>query len=385
MMRRLSVLGCQWTVVRDQRSGRGDRTSADACALDQAVTWISDQKDQISKLRLQISNLRLQISDFRSQIAKRDVSPSTLNPQLSSLRPRAAFTLLEVLVALGLSVILLWAVYGAIGLSLQLSTAGREKMEQAQLVRAIFQQFDADVRSVVFALQQPAESDTGGEAAEEDAEDESEVPTMTTDEAFANASSGVYGDAQSLVVHVSRPPRSAIRTSPDAAAQASGRSDLAAVSYFLAIRGAGGLPGIVADMAYQGTLLNAPRRGTVSGLARLEGDRLSVQFAEETGDVEALAAAAQILAPEVVSLSFAFWDGAEWTESWDTIANGKLPAAIEITLGVDTSQRDQEGLETKTLRQRLSSTSRDQPAEPTYYRHVVALPLAEPFVGELSE
>ncbi|MGD9857248.1 MAG: prepilin-type N-terminal cleavage/methylation domain-containing protein [Planctomycetaceae bacterium] len=315
----------------------------------------------------------------------RVTQPSTLDPRPSTLHSRRAFTLLEVLVALGLSVVLMAAVYGAINLSFQLSTAGREKMEQAQLVRAIFQQFDADVRSVVFALQESIASDTEGAAAEEDAQAEEEVETMTTDEAFANASSGVYGDAQTLVVHVSRPSRNAPAVSPPAAVESAGRSDLAAVSYFLAVRGASGLPGTVADMAYQGTLLNAPRRGTVTGLTRLEGDRLSVQFAEETGDVQTLAAAAQILAPEVVSLSFAYWDGAEWTESWDTVTDGRLPSAIEITLGVDTSQRDARGIETRSLRERVSSTPREQPAEPTYYRHVVALPLAEPYVGELSE
>ncbi|MBX3438967.1 MAG: hypothetical protein KF861_15860 [Planctomycetaceae bacterium] len=283
------------------------------------------------------------------------------------------------LVALGLSVVLMAAVYGAINLSFRLTTAGQEQMEEAQLVRAIFQQIDADVRSAVFALQSKV-ADDSGEAAKED-DPSAEVETMTTDEAFASASSGVYGDAQSLVVHVSRPPRSVIVASPTAAAESSGRSDLAAVSYFLAVRGAAGLPGVVADMAYQGTLLNAPRRGTVSGLTRLEGDRLSVKFAEETGDVQTLAAAAQILAPEIVSLSFAYWDGAEWSESWDTVTNGRLPAAIEVTLGVDTRGRSQDGLETQSLSDRIRNPSTERPVQPKYYRHVVALPLAEPYVG----
>ena len=168
------------------------------------------------------------------------------------------------LVALGLSVILLAAVYGAINLTYQLTTAGREQMEQAQLVRALFQQIDADVRSVVFQLQEQVVSESDEKAAEEDEEEITEE-TMTTDEAYTNASSGVYGDSQNLVLHVSRPSRESVSVSSETEEETLGRSDLAAVSYFLAVRGAGGLPGVVAQMAEQGSLLNAPRRGTVTG------------------------------------------------------------------------------------------------------------------------
>ncbi len=292
--------------------------------------------------------------------------------------PRPGFTLIEVLVALGLTVVLLAAVYASINISYQLSTAGREQMEQAQLVRALFQTIESDIRSVVFVVQEDV-TQTDEAAAEEDVE--VVVESLSTDDAFTNGSSGVFGDSQSLVLHISRPTR-VVGQSVDSLTS---RSDLAAVNYFLAVRGNSGLAGQVAQAAYEGSLLNAPRAGTVTGLTRLEGDRLLVQHASETGDMETLATHARILAPEVASLSFAYWDGLEWSDTWDTIVNGRPPAAIAITLGIDTSERDADGVGTQSLSDRIRTTSDVNDVTPTTYRHVVALPLAEPFVGELIE
>jgi hypothetical protein len=295
-----------------------------------------------------------------------------------------------------LSVILLAAVYGAINLTYRLSTAGREQMEQAQLVRALFQQMEADIRSVVFRVQEEVASESGEAAAEdegtegeeaeiEEGEEEVVIEETTTEDALTNGSEGVFGDAQAFVLHISRPSRASGVTAIDANAQQLGGSDLAAVNYFLAVRGASGLPGTVAQMAYEGSLLNAPRIGTVSGLTRLQGDLMAVQQANESGDIATLASAAEILAPEVVSLSFAYWDGVEWWESWDSVANGALPAAIEITLGIDTSGKDADGVGGNALSDRILTTSTVNDAQPRYFRHVVALPLAEPYVGELSQ
>ncbi|MCA9024401.1 MAG: prepilin-type N-terminal cleavage/methylation domain-containing protein [Planctomycetaceae bacterium] len=304
-----------------------------------------------------------------------DSRPSTIHPQPTT---RRGFTLIEVLVALALTVVLLSAVYASINVSYQLSTAGREQMEQAQLVRALFRTIESDIRSVVFVIQEDA-TQTDEAAAEEDVE--VVIEKASPDEAFANESSGVFGDSQSLVLHISRPSRIVGQTTDSPTSH----SDLAAVNYFLAVRGASGLAGQVAQAAYDGSLLDAPRAGTVTGLTRLEGDRLLVQHASETGDLETLSTHARILAPEVVSLNFAYWNGLEWTDSWDTIVEGQPPSAIAITLGIVTAEQDIDGVGAKSFSDHIRTTSRVNDVLPKTYRHVVTLPNAQPFAGELVQ
>ena len=251
-------------------------------------------------------------------------------------------------------------------------------MEQAQLVRALFDRIESDIRSVVWVTQ---ENVADSEQAAADEEAEIIVESLSTDDAFTNASSGVYGDSQTLVLHISRPSR----VVGQSLEQLTSRSDLAAVNYFLAVRGSTGLSGLVAQAAHQGSLLEAPRMGTVTGLTRLEGDRPLVQQARDAGDLETLATHARILAPEVVSLRFEYWDGLEWSGTWDSTIENRLPAAIAITVGIDTSERDADGISTQSVADRIRTTSDVNTVTPTQYRHVVALALSEPFAGELIE
>src|SRR5687767_7731294 len=79
--------------------------------------------------------------------------------------PRTAFTLVEILVALGLTLLLVSAVYMALDLHYQMSTAGRGAATKAQLERAILQRMEADLRSVVFQLPEAATAE--GQAADE--------------------------------------------------------------------------------------------------------------------------------------------------------------------------------------------------------------------------
>jgi hypothetical protein len=56
---------------------------------------------------------------------------------------------------------------------------------------------------------------------------------------------------------------------------------------------------------------------------------------------------AELLAPEVVQISFMYSDGVQWYEEWDSSTQQALPAAVEIkvtlfadVLGTDAAQRD---------------------------------------------
>src|SRR5437016_13556567 len=66
------------------------------------------------------------------------------------------FTLLEVLVALSLSVILIGAIYAGLSLYFRFSTTGHDEVERALLARSILRKIEMDVRSVMYC--EPAAS-----------------------------------------------------------------------------------------------------------------------------------------------------------------------------------------------------------------------------------
>ncbi len=85
---------------------------------------------------------------------------------------------------------------------------------------------------------------------------------------------------------------------------------------------------VVAGMA-TGTLQQAI---TGSGLARLEGDRLVLSMADQQGDAGTMTQRTQILAPEVVALTFRYFDGFAPRADWDSSVMLGLPLAIEIEM-----------------------------------------------------
>ena len=300
------------------------------------------------------------------------------------------FTLLEVIIALGLTLLLLSAVYGAIQLQYRVSTAGREEMLRAQVVRATLGMIEADVRAVVWQVQElPAEeSDTTtteaggtGEAVADGQSTDDTTEILSTDDAFASGSSGIFGDSQSLVLHVSRPSRDLVYARSDEdAAESISRSDLASVTYFLADASSGGLSAAIAQQTPSGS---STSEGIV-GLARVEGDRLSIEQAGDQAAVESLSTTQTEVVPEIVSIEFAYWDGLEWLDSWDSNSSGTLPSAIGITLEIDATSDAGDRTRAELIRTDSQSESNEDAGMPVVVQYVIAVPLAEPYVGEVS-
>jgi prepilin-type N-terminal cleavage/methylation domain-containing protein len=322
-----------------------------------------------------------------------------LRQSISAGGNRFGFTLFEVVIALTLSLLLLAAVYGSIRLQYRVSTAGREQMERAQISRAILRLIESDVRSIVWQVQKPPEAagsdesstsvtdDGSSDEGSADSTSSSEPATddstalLSSDDAFVSGSSGIFGDSQSLVLHINRPSRERVySTTFEDEAAAAGRSDLVSVSYFIADGSAGGLSAEVASQAGGGSSV----LGGVVGLARVEEDRMSLEMSAGSTTGTSATGAAKVIAPEVVAIEFAYWDGLEWLTSWDSATSGTLPSAIGVTLSIDTETE----VEDRTLAGRLSqSVATGQAAdtgEPVQVRYVIALPLAEPYVSEAS-
>ncbi len=322
------------------------------------------------------------------------VSPQRL--PAASHRAGAGFTLLEVLTALGLTVLLAIAIYGAVAIYLRVSAGDQGELEQSRLVRALLRQMTLDLQSVVFRVAEEetsaGESSTGetsGQSASGSGSSSSSSSSSSSDSgetqtievasieaAVQSTSVGLIGDAQKLTVHVSRPARGMNYQPVLSAGGANVRtSDLQSITYFLANPSAGGLEGAVGQRATSGQ----PTASGPQGLARLVGDRMAIESADIERDVETLAQAAEIIAPEVISLQFRYFDGLNWLAEWDSVSAQRLPNAVEITLGLRrliSEEEQRANLFNSELRAAASEVIETR-------RHVVALPLAEPYTGGL--
>ena len=113
--------------------------------------------------------------------------------------------------------------------------------------------------------------------------------------------------------------------------------------------------------------------GMSSGLVRRQLDRAILAYAEEMADSTRLMRTGELIAPEVVSLEFAYYDGTQWTYTWDS-STQSLPWLIQITLGIQSASGEAKAeLESGVP---LSSLTYDQQTEYgiQVYELIVAIP-----------
>lgn len=143
---------------------------------------------------------------------------------------------------------------------------------------------------------------------------------------------GIYGSLSSLTIDVSRLPR------PDEyiAQQQSIMSgeltdvpgDIKSVGYYVQVPTNTG----VSDTMNEVTS-TPDNGGMVGGLVRREIDRAVMANAEELGQTDQLMRTGELVAPEVISLEFSYFDGMQWLTDWDSSAQG-LPLLVEISLAM---------------------------------------------------
>lgn len=307
----------------------------------------------------------------------------------------AGFTLLEVLVALGMSVVLVSGIYAALNLYIRVTQEDATVLERSRVSRAVFRQMSRDIQSVLFRIpeetnstDETTETSTSESSSTTEGDSTSTTETETTEidsvvdpeAAMTSTSVGLIGDAGKLTLHISRPARDMQYAAlADGAGVAARTSDLLSVTYFLADAASSGLEGAVGQLAQQDAGESQLTSSGTLGLARLAGDRMAIEYADLEADVDSLAAAAKVIAPEVTSLEFRYFDGLTWQSEWDSVASERLPNAVEITLGLKRIISAEE-----RLANQFNSAARstmDQTIE--YRRHVVALPLAEPYAEGL--
>lgn len=294
---------------------------------------------------------------------------------------RAGFTLLEVLAALALSVLLIAAIYSGLDLYYRYSEAGRDEVGRTQVARAVLHQIERDLRGVVYHAPDASSTSTAsgstssstsgsstgsgsgggtggtggtgstgstGSTASSGSSTTTTTPQATDDAAIA-ATSGLFGNANTLMLHVSHPMREPPAQNAEAASHLQSRgSDLFTVSYFIGGSSSGTLQSMV----------------KIPGLVRIQGERLAMSLADQNSNMNAMASMAQSMAPEVTAIQFRYFDGFNWRNDWDSSVFSGLPLTVEITI------------ELAPLLQRGEGKIVD--AMPTRITSIVSLPMGQP-------
>ena len=108
------------------------------------------------------------------------------------------------------------------------------------------------------------------------------------------------------------------------------------------------------------------------GLVRRQLDRAVSQYALANGLISGTDEVGEVVAAEVASIEFQYFDGIEWRYEWDTEVEGALPVAIEVVLlmmpfGASTA-----------LDGPLGAESPLEDTQLRYHRMVVQLPTGQP-------
>lgn len=263
---------------------------------------------------------------------------------------RPAFTLLEMILAATIAVLLLAALYVAMELQLRHAETARDVVEQATLARTLLNRIGSDISPSLGTADpgrfqqssqpggggaggggssgagaQPAggtsgnagTTPSGGGGAAGGSSPSSPTASTTSSLTTAPALLALQGDASSLTLFVSQVPRNSGNGSNPTAPP--GVSDQRRIMYWLAGGG------------------NSPL-----GLARQELGQVTSDDASNTTPPAVTDPGSKlIVAPEVKSLQFQYFDGSNWQDTWDGTQAGSdgvspigPPAAVAITIGI---------------------------------------------------
>ncbi|MBX3416072.1 MAG: hypothetical protein KF851_00595 [Pirellulaceae bacterium] len=257
---------------------------------------------------------------------------------------RAAYSLLEIILALALAVIVVAAITAAINVFLLNLNRHQRSLEQKQVVRSVLMMMASDVRaglqykaidvsgienlSMTQELAGVLPGMGGGEGEEEAAESESGAESGTESEDSGAYRPTLVGDASTLSIDISRLPRldqyHALLTGGDVGSETG--SDVKTVSFFVSPNPP------VFGMATE----FEPRISALGGLYRRQIDRAVAAYNGDSG-AQSLQVDqyATLLAPEIIEIRFRYFDGSDWNTSWNSEDTGGFPLAIELTVIFD--------------------------------------------------
>jgi prepilin-type N-terminal cleavage/methylation domain-containing protein len=304
--------------------------------------------------------------------------PSTVRPHR-----RPGYTLLEVLLASAIAVMLLAALYVAVDVQVGHAQSGREVVEQAALSRTLMKRMSTDINSAI-ALSDPARwrmanqkgGSGGGMGGGAAAGGAAGAAAPTTDPSATGGSTsssgtsaingtttsvapnpntvgiplGIQGDTNQINIYISRTPREALLNPNQPNAASTGNAGPNGQNGGPA-NAANGLPmntsttngvaiPIVGDIR-RVTYWLVGGEGSPQGLARMEVKLPTSDDAANLLPPNVDNESAYIIAEEVRSLNFQYYDGTQWNDTWDSTTLGAdgitpigSPVAVAVTIGL---------------------------------------------------
>lgn len=302
------------------------------------------------------------------------------------------FTLLELLISIGLTAILMVALFSAMNIYFRLQVDSHEEISRQQVSRALLRQITRDIQSVVFIKEKATDDSststsstsssstgsgqtggtgqTGGSSMSGGTGSTSNADDSGTTAAMLTYTNGLVGTANDLLLYVSIPDKSLSYVDAQSLTSTDERTgDLMIVRYLVADTAGGGLSGSIAKK------LGGSRTGPI-GLVRITADLFGMSSAVQLGKEEEFTSVDAVEAKEVSKIAFQYYDGTQWQETWDSTELKALPKAIEIVIT----------LQQPDISENQSSTDTLDPYAlgETTHRMVVALPLAESSVAETA-
>lgn len=324
----------------------------------------------------------------------------------SSSRRRKGFSLLELILALGLTVIVVSAITTAIRLYMFQLQQRQKEIETKQVSRSVIRMFTSDVRAAIqfksvdnsglenLIASQSLSGIGGGPLVDVDSEQEDVDPDdleQTILDAVAAGGGPDAGAEQSDGAGSAPADGGGTADSNDESEEAEeeaelGRPTLIGNNYFLRFdtsylprlheynpliaRGieAQQLPSDIKTITYffsdvppatQEELADESF-GKRGGLYRRQIDRAieAHQSGDENVDIVVRPDEySELISPEISSIQFRYWDGEDWLAEWNSEENGGFPAAIEIQVVIDPerasdelAEGDPQRLEVETIR-----------------------------------
>ncbi len=262
----------------------------------------------------------------------------------SSRLPRDGFTLIELMAAIAISVMLLAGVLFAMDMLYGEMDAGRTVVEQSTIGNRIVTRVAAEINaSLGPTVPASVLSGTNSTASSSAGSTTPAAGTTTNQSAIVVFQVGVKGDSTSVSVFTTRLTRSVVAPPTDSSTTLPVVSDIRRVTFFM----------------------------DAKGLAKQELLQPTADLVDTTPTaVSDQDPTTKILAPEVKSLAFRYYDGTNWQDSWDGSQPGPdgqtpmgPPCLIEMTMGIQLG---------------------DDPANVKTFRHTIAIPTAPGTAGQNS-
>jgi hypothetical protein len=314
-----------------------------------------------------------------------------------------AYTLVEVMIVLGLLSTILLFISMALDIHLRQMTVERTEVEEAQLAYTILKMIERDILSIVIAVREESiEVDTsmltgvmGVEGAADLLEGLEGETTEATEEGYLEEEDvmiygtipGIYGGTDIITggmnwlqIDTTKLPRGEMYASRQVRRGAYAVDRLSATKTILYYLGKDTQDIIPDDPRYLPELLmgsvgrpldsSAPQ----FGLFRRQLDRQAMQYAIQEGIEAEYELDDELLAPEVVGIWFDFWDPTidltgmmgDWITEWDMDDRQMLPSAVRITIAI----------RRPNLGRSFMSLGQTTPPEPVKYSLIVPIPVS---------